>query len=215
MLDGVLPPLIVLLATAGLAAVRHRVPRRRQVVVTAGSLLALLVLTAALERGMGRSWTYQHGPVRFWSGDIASDQNSQQVADPYTFTHVNHGILFYGLTQALMPAAGVWMRALLTIGAEASWEAYENTSTVVERYRAATISLGYFGDSVLNSMADIVACGIGFVLARRLPRRWSIAWVLVTEIGLAFWIRDNLTLNLVMLVHPFDVIRRWQSGLSI
>ena len=95
---------------------------------------------------------------------------------------------------------------------ESSWEAYENTDTVVERYRAATISLGYYGDSLINSVADIVACGFGFLLAWRLPRAATFGWVIAVEIMLAFWIRDNLTLNVIMLVHPFAAIRRWQMG---
>ena len=162
---------------------------------------------------MGRPLTYRNGPVRVWSGDIASDQNSQQVSDPYTFTHFTHGALFYALTRALMPPASIGLRALIAIGLEGSWEAYENTDTVIERYRAATISLGYYGDSVLNSMSDLVACAIGFLLAWRSPKWLTAAWIVLVEIVLALWIRDNLTLNILMLIHPFDAIRRWQAGL--
>src|SRR5262245_66666832 len=111
---------------------------------------------------MGRSLTYGHGPVRLWVGNVQSDQNSQQMSDPYTFSHVVHGALFYGLTHLAMPGASVGARAIAAVTVEAAWEAYENTDTVINRYRAGTIALGYYGDSVLNSMSDIVACLIGF-----------------------------------------------------
>ena len=127
-------------------------------------------------------------------------------------THLIHGAAFYGLTRLAFGPASVGVRALVAIGLESCWEAYENTDTVVNRYRAATISLGYYGDSLINSLADIVACGLGFLLAWRLPRAATFGWVIAVEIMLAFWIRDNLTLNIIMLVHPFAVIRRWQMG---
>jgi hypothetical protein len=216
MLDGLVPPLIVALATSGGIAIRQiaaTANNRTSTGVVVASLVLVMALTGALERQMGRPLVYEHGPVRLWSGDITSDQNSQQLSDPYTFTHFSHGAVFYALTRALMPSASLGLRALVAIGLEGSWEAYENTDTVIERYRAATISLGYYGDSVLNSMSDIIACSIGFLLAWRLPTRLTAGWIVVVEIVLALWIRDNLTLNLVMLIHPFDVIRHWQAGL--
>lgn len=161
---------------------------------------------------MERPIQYRHGPVRVWSGNINSDQNSQQISDPYTFTHVIHGAAFYGLTRVAMRPASVALRAIVAVALESAWEAYENTDTVVERYRKATISLGYYGDSLVNSVFDILACGLGFLLAWRLPRAATISWVVAVEVILLFWIRDNLTLNIIMLVHPFDVIRRWQAG---
>ena len=162
---------------------------------------------------MGRPVKYRNGPVALWSGDINSDQNSQQVADPYTFTHVIHGAVFYGLTHLVMPKAALMTRLIAATGVESAWEAYENTDTVVERYRTATISLGYFGDSLINSVADILACILGFGLAWRLPRNVTIAWVVAVELVLLLWIRDNLTLNILMLVYPLDSVRRWQGGI--
>jgi Protein of unknown function (DUF2585) len=209
-LDGFVPPLIVIGATVAALLARFGVRRRRRLDVAAAVLLTLL--TGALERQMGRPLTYRNGPVRLWSGDISSDQNSQQVADPYTFTHITHGALFYGLTRLVLPGASAGPRFLLTVGLEGAWEAYENTRTVIERYRAVTISLGYYGDSVLNSVCDIVACMIGFWLTARLPRRVTIAWIVIVEVALAFWIRDNLTLNILMLIYPLDAIRTWQAG---
>jgi hypothetical protein len=98
------------------------------------------------------------------------------------------------------------------VGLESAWEALENTNMVIDRYRAATVSLGYYGDSVLNSMADVFACLLGFLLAWRLPTRATVAWVVVVELVLVVWIRDNLTLNIVMLLYPLQAIRQWQAG---
>lgn len=212
-LDGVLVPIIVLAVALVAYVLRRRATRTGRLHRSdVAALLAIALLAGGLERAMGRPWTYRHGPVRFWSGNVASDQNSQQVADPYTFTHVTHGALFYGLTKVALFRASVPTRLLATVALESAWEAYENTDTVVERYRAVTISLGYYGDSILNSLADIVACVLGFWLTARLPRRVTLVWVVVVEVVLAIWIRDNLTLNILMLVHPVDAIRAWQAG---
>lgn len=214
-LDGTTPPLLVLAAMAVLLVARRMFARgrgeqRRYDVV---AVLVLILVTGGLERAMGRPLTYRKGPVRLWSGDINSDQNSQQVSDPYTFTHIEHGALFYGATRLLLSSASVPVRLLTTVALEGAWESYENTNTVINRYRAATISVGYFGDSVLNSVSDIIACVLGFWLTLRLPRRVTIAWIVVVEIALALWIRDNLALNILMLVYPLDIIRHWQARL--
>jgi hypothetical protein len=161
---------------------------------------------------MGRPMVYQHGPVNLWSGDINSDQNSQQIADPYTLTHVVHGAAFYALTRLALPSASVGLRAIVATALEAAWEVYENTDTVINRYRTATIALGYYGDSVINSQVDILACALGFFLTWRLPTRVTILGVLILETGLALWIRDNLTLNIIMLLYPFEAVKRWQMG---
>ena len=214
-LDGLAPPALVLIVAAALVAGRRLLVGRAAAGLRRAdgvAVVVLMLITGAIEHQMGRPWTYRNGPVRIWSGDVASDQNSQQVADPYAFTHLTHGALFCALTRVALPTAAVPLRLLTTVGLEAAWEAYENTDTVIERYRAVTISLGYYGDSVLNSMCDIVACLIGFGLTARLPRRVTLAWVVAVEVVLAFWIRDNLTLNLLMLIAPMDAIRTWQAG---
>jgi hypothetical protein len=167
---------------------------------------------AGAELGMGRPAVYRRGPVRLWSGNVHSDQNSQQIADPYTFTHVIHGAAFYALTTLVRPASPAAARLVATAVLESVWEVYENTDAVINRYREATISLGYFGDSVINSVCDILACLCGFWLTRRLPARATVAWVIVTEAILALWIRDNLTLNILMLIYPIDAIKSWQMG---
>lgn len=215
MLDGVTPPGIIAAALVLLLAWRWRSARgskSRARRFDARAALVLVALTALIEHQMGRPWTYRRGPVRLWSGNINGDQNSQQVADPYTFTHVTHGALFYALTAVTLPSASVGLRLLTAVGFESAWESYENTRTVIERYRAATVSIGYYGDSVLNSVCDILACMLGFWITSRLPRKVTIAGVVVLEVLLAFWIRDNLTLNLLMLIHPVNAVRTWQAG---
>ena len=212
-LDGPVPPLIVVATTAAAFLIRRAVSVPSKRVVDIALIVSLVGLVVALELSMGRSPVYRHGPVRLWSGDINSDENSQQIADPYTFSHLIHGAAFYGATRVLLGPEAPLLRAALTIAMESSWETYENTQQVIDRYRAETIALGYYGDSVLNSVFDIVACGIGFVLAWKLPTRVTVAWVVAVEIALAITIRDNLTLNVLMLLHPIGAIKRWQMGL--
>jgi len=213
MLDGFVPPLLIAVFTLLTLALRRlrSVPRRARV-FDAAAILLLVIAVAGLELSMGRTPAYSRGPIRLWSGDINSAENSQQLFDPYSFTHVSHGVAFYALTRLALGPQRVLLRALVATAVEAAWEVYENTDTVINRYRTATIALGYYGDSVINSVFDIVACGLGFVLAWKLPPRVTVAGVIVLEIALALTIRDNLTLNIVMLLHPVQAIRRWQLG---
>ena len=214
MLDGAVPPLLVLLATLVLLVGRRAVWRRSDAPVwtDVAIALAIVALTAALLLAMGRPLTYRHGPVRLWSGDIASDQNSQQLADPYTLTHITHGVLLFWLVGLFGRSLPAGTRAVLAIAVECAWEALENTDRVIQRYRAATVSLDYYGDSVLNTLGDVSAAAIGCVLAAWLPVWLLVAGIVILEGALALWIRDNLTLNVLMLLRPIDAIRRWQSG---
>jgi Protein of unknown function (DUF2585) len=218
-LDGIVPPLLVLLATAGLVAGRWTVwsrPGSDQVAPppwTDVAIAALVVgLSATLLLAMGRPPAYQHGPLRLWSGDVQSDQNSQQLADPYTLTHVTHGVLLFALVGRLWRSLPTRTRVVVALGLECAWEVLENTDAVIQRYRAATVSLGYYGDSVLNSVGDILAAALGCALAAWLPVRLLVAGIVLLEGILAVWIRDNLTLNILMLLHPIEAIRRWQGG---
>jgi Protein of unknown function (DUF2585) len=177
-----------------------------------GAGATILALAGALELAMGRKIWGISGQPGIWSGDINSSHNSQYLTDPYSFSHLTHGILLYGLTWLFAQKVSRAGRALMALALEATWEVFENTDMVIERYRAATISLHYYGDSVMNSMCDILTCMAGFALAAILPTRVTIIAVLVLEIGLALWIRDSLLLNIVMLIHPFATIRAWQSA---
>ena len=214
MLDGIVPPLLVLGLGVALALSRRRffTERANAPVVALVIASALIALALFLELKMGRPATYQHGPVRVWSGDIHSDQNSQQIFDPYSFTHVIHGALFYGLSRLILGKTSFTTALITTVTLEAAWEVYENTDQVVNRYRAETVSLGYYGDSILNSFVDILACIGGLLIAWRRPAWVTLSWIVVVEVILAIWIRDNLTLNIIMLIHPVPAIKAWQAG---
>ncbi|HEX9500210.1 MAG TPA: DUF2585 family protein [Thermoanaerobaculia bacterium] len=173
---------------------------------------AIMALAASVELINSRKIWGISGQPGVWAGDVNSSHNSQYLTDPYTFSHITHGMLFYALTWLVARNLPVRVRALIALGAEAVWEIVENTDAIIQRYRAATISLHYYGDSVMNSMCDILACMMGFGLAYLLPRRVSIITVVVLEMALALWIRDGLILNIVMLIHPIPAIRSWQSG---
>jgi hypothetical protein len=214
MLDGLVPPFLVVFV-AGLLSLARRFYVGRSSTGWRTDLamgVAIVFATAGLELAMGRHTTYLHGPLRLWIGDVNSDQNSQQLTDPYTFSHIIHGALFYGITHLTMRRSSIGARLLVALTIEGAWEAYENTDTVINRYRAATIALGYYGDSVLNSFSDLAACLLGFVLANRFRWWWTVSWVVATEVALALAIRDNLSLNIVMLIWPIEAIRRWQLG---
>ena len=179
-----------------------------------GAFIAVFVLTAGVELWMGRSLLGPDGKFGFWEGNIWSSENSQRFADPYSFSHIVHGILFYAALWLVARKLPVRHRLLIALTLEAGWEMLENSPLIINRYREATISLGYVGDSVLNSMSDILMMTIGFLFAARVPARVSVAAVVVMEIGCALWVRDNLTLNIIMLVHPFDAIKTLADGRS-
>lgn len=177
-----------------------------------GAFIAVLILTAGVELWMGRSLLGPDGKFGFWEGNIWSSENSQRLADPYSFSHIIHGILFYAALWLVARKLPVRHRLLIALALEAGWEMLENSPLIINRYREATISLGYVGDSVLNSLSDVLMMTIGFLFASHVPARVSVAAVILMEIGCALWVRDNLTLNIIMLIHPVDAIKHWQMA---
>lgn len=164
---------------------------------------------------MGRApWCSCGSPVP-WSWDVWSTHNSQHVLDPYAFTHVLHGLAFFGglwvLAGTRVPIA--WRGAAAAM-LESGWEILENSPIVIERYRAATISLDYFGDSVANSMADVACCLLGFWIASKLPWKVTLAVFFVTESVLLWWVHDSLLLNILQLVWPLESVKQWQMSLG-
>lgn len=172
----------------------------------------ILVLLAALQWFMGRTLLGSSGRFGLWEGDIWSSECSQRLADAYSFSHIGHGIIFFAILWLTAGRLPVGTRYLIAVVIEAGWELLENSPVIIDRYREATMALGYAGDSIINSMSDVVMMSVGFFLAWRLPWWGSALLLAAMEIGCAIWVRDNLTLNVIMLIHPIDAIKEWQMG---
>ena len=173
---------------------------------------AALALLAGIELYMGRSFFGPDGKFGWWESSIWSSENSQRFADAYSFSHFIHGISFYALLWLVARKLPLEKRFFIALALEAGWEVLENSPIIINRYREATAALGYTGDSVLNSISDVVMMALGFLFACRVKPLVSLVTVAIMEIGCALWVRDNLTLNIIMLVHPVEAIKHWQMA---
>jgi hypothetical protein len=174
------------------------------------AIAAIFPATALLLRSEGRLWICACGRLLAWSGGVCSADNSQHFLDPYSLTHVLHGVLFFWIIYWLTRRWPVATQLFLATVAEAAWEILENTNFIIERYRTATAALGYNGDTIVNSLGDILCCIAGFLIARRLGWRRSLILFLVVELILIFWIHDSLLLEILMLTAPVKTIKAWQ-----
>ena len=174
--------------------------------------LAMIAIAAIILLAMGRPAICTCGDVKLWAGQVQGPDNSQHLSDWYTLSHIIHGFLFYGLGWLFLRRNPHGDRLLMAVAIEAAWELFENSDYVINRYREATIALGYTGDSVINSVADIFWMMLGFVAARRLPVWATVIIAIGFELLALLMVRDNLTLNVVMLLAPVDAVKAWQSA---
>ncbi len=176
--------------------------------------LSLILIQIVVLYLQGHIFICKCGDVKLWYGALNSSQDSQHLTDWYTFSHIIHGFVFYWFFRLISRKRwSVWTCLMLSIGVEVGWEILENSPLIINRYREYTTSLMYYGDSIVNSVSDVVAMIVGFLIARKAPVWASIAIVVFLELWVGYTIRDNLTLNVIMLVYPLDAIKHWQWGM--
>jgi hypothetical protein len=183
---------------------------RLTIIVTAVVPVAMTLILWA----QGRIWWCKTGDAAIYIREAwGSSHTSQHLLDPYTFTHLLHGVAFFWITHLLFSRLTVGWRFFIATIAEAAWEILENSSFIIEKYRENTASLDYFGDSIFNSIGDLGASAAGFWIAYKIGRWPSLLLFVITELSLLFFIRDSLLVNIIMLIYPIDALKQWQMGL--
>lgn len=176
------------------------------------ALAATFIVMMFLLHNQGRLWICASGYVYPWVSDVWSSDNSQHLSDPYSFSHILHGVLFFGLFWLFRNYINGSWRLVFATMIEAAWELFENSAFIINRYREGTAALGYNGDSIVNSVGDLLSCILGFYIAYRLGLWKSILFFVLVEIVMIIAIRDSLMLNIIMLIHPVEAIKTWQMG---
>lgn len=175
------------------------------------AVFAVMIIILWLQ---GRIWWCKLGDYAIYINEAwNSSHTSQHFLDPYTFTHILHGVLFFWLTLLIFRNLSPAWKFSIAIFAESAWEIFENTNYIIGKYRENTASLDYFGDSIFNSIGDVLACAVGFIIAFKLGWRRSIFFFVLIELALIFWIRDSLLINIIMLIYPIEAIKTWQMGI--
>jgi hypothetical protein len=183
----------------------------RSTVLQIVAACVIVLVMSVLLRAQGRLLICACGYVQIWTSDTCSSNNSQHLLDPYSFTHVLHGVMFFWLIALVFRRMAAGRQLLLALALEAAWEVFENSRLVIERYRTATAALGYQGDTVVNSIGDLLCALLGYVIARQLGARRSLILFLLVELILIVWIHDSLLLQILMLVRPVEAIKLWQA----
>ena len=177
------------------------------------SAFSAMILMVVLLWLQSRIWWCKFGDGRIYVNEAwNSSHTSQHFFDPYTFTHVLHGVLFFWLASLIFSKFSIVWRFFIATLAESAWEVLENSNFIIEKYRENTASLDYFGDSIFNSVGDVLACALGFLIASKLGWLRSLVFFVMTEIVLILWIKDSLLINILMLIYPLDAIKHWQMS---
>ena len=190
--------------------------KRRETLITIGICVLVVAVTILILKVMGRPFISNSGTVKLWHAELVSSENSQHLSDWYSFSHIVHGFLFFFLlwliSKKIPQIRKFSVGFVIAVVMESIWEVIENSDFIINRYREATIALDYFGDSIINSTSDILFMSLGFMMASRLSVLASVSFVAGSELLLAIVIRDNLALNILMLIYPIDAIKEWQIG---
>lgn len=200
-------PLSLKLEKLRIPTLKKKLQANAPILFASFGIIAVMALILWLN---GRTPICTCGYIKFWHGEVNSSGNSQHLFDPYSFSHILHGLLFYPLLWLITRKLPTKYRFLIALLIEAGWEILENSNFIINRYRAATISFDYFGDSIVNSIGDLISMSLGFWIASKAKIWQTIALFFVIETLLLFWIRDNLTINIIQLIHPIDAIKQWQ-----